>query len=394
MNNRVKAAFEKVGACVPHILLPRKGVEYRKFAVIACDQFSAQPEYWEEVRRYVGESPSALHMMLPEAWLDLQGEATTGRIVSCMNRYLSSGVFEDVGEGLVYVRRNTSGGIRKGLVIALDLDEYDYSKTAKSMIRATEDTVVERLPARIAVREKAPLEMPHVLVLLEDKLGLLDDCLERQREGDEVAYNFDLMQDGGHICGRLINKERDLLDIAAVLEKLRENSGDGFLYAMGDGNHSFAAAKARWEALKPTLTEAQRKNHPARYALCELVNLFDHGLTVEPIHRLLIGVDPQEVQRDLDFDAENPPSLQNLQPRLDAWLAEHPQARLEYIHGAEECRRLGEKPGHLAIVFDGFDRNSLFRVVREKGTFVRKSFSLGSAKEKRYYLECRRIDEA
>ena len=138
-------------------------------------------------------------MMLPEAWLDLQGEATTGRIVSCMNRYLSSGVLEDVGEGLVYVRRNTSGGIRKGLVLALDLDEYDYSKTAKSMIRATEDTVVERLPARIAVREKAPLEMPHVLVLLEDKLGLLDDCLERQREGEEVAYNFDLMQDGGHI---------------------------------------------------------------------------------------------------------------------------------------------------------------------------------------------------
>ncbi len=391
MDNEIKAAFQRVGAAVPRILLPGREIDYTKFAVIACDQYSAQPEYWQEVRRLVGDSPSALHMMLPEAWLSRQGEATTERIAGNMRRYLAQGVLEDRGESLVYVRRATTGGVRKGLVIALDLEQYDYARDAKSMIRATEDTVVERLPARIAVRERAPLEMPHVMVLLDDPQELLARCLERLCGADEPAYDFALMQHGGRISGRLIREKGALLAVAAALETLRERSGDNFVYAMGDGNHSFAAAKARWESLKGGLSEEEREDHPARYALCELVSLYDEGLSVEPIHRLLIGVDPQKVQQEVGFDALNPPSLQDLQPRLDAWLRTHPQARLEYIHGAQECRRLGDRPDRLAIVFDRFERESLFDVVREKGAFVRKSFSLGTADEKRFYLECRRI---
>ncbi|MEG0913475.1 MAG: DUF1015 domain-containing protein [Oscillospiraceae bacterium] len=386
-----KDIFAMVGAKVPRILLPRKGTKYDKFSVIACDQHSADPEYWQSVKDYVGDAPSALNMILPEAWLERQGEQTTDIITNTMRQYLDDGILEDRGECLISVHRTTDCGMRKGLMIALDLEQYDYSKNAKTLIRATEDTVVDRLPARIAVREKAPIEMPHVMVLINDRLNMLEGVIERNKEAYEVAYNFDLMKGGGHIRGRIIDKPQDLLDIAGVLETLYRQSEDGFMYAMGDGNHSFAAAKQRWEKLKPTLSSEQRQNHPARYAMAELVNIYDHGLGIEPIHRLLSGVNAMQVQREIKFDAANPPSLQELQPRLDRWLARHPEATLEYIHGEDECRRLGEAEGRMAIIFPKFDRESIFSIVREKGAFVRKSFSLGNANGKRYYLECRKI---
>ncbi len=389
----IQEMFAKVGVAIPKILLPGRGVKCEKFAVIACDQHSAEPEYWQKVEEIVGDAPSALRLMLPEAWLDRQ-EESTDKIVETMHSYLENNTFRELDEGLILVHRMTDSGMRKGLMLALDLEQYDFSKNAKTLIRATEDTVVERLPARVAVREKAPLEMPHVMVLIDDRMNLLGSVVEQNKEAYRVVYNFDLMLGGGHLRGRLINRQQDLRDIANALNTLLEQSGDGFLYAMGDGNHSFAAAKLYWDSIKESLTPEQRQHHPARYALAEIVNLYDRGLTVEPIHRLLMGVDPRQVQREIGFDAANPPSLQELQPKLDSWLAEHPQAKLEYIHGEEECRALAaQAPDRLAIIFPPFDRKSIFSVVREKGAFVRKSFSLGSANEKRYYLECRKIVE-
>lgn len=215
--------------------------------------------------------------------------------------------------------------------------------------------------------------------------------LADQAESLECLYDFTLMQGGGHSTGYRVDAPALLMQIADILKALKTQGGDNFLFAMGDGNHSFAAAKACWEALKPTLSPELQKTHPARWALAELVNLYDPALRFEPIHRLLYNVDPVEVQRTLDFDAAGPPDAQILQPKLDEWLKDHPEAELEYVHGAQECRALGDRPDRLAIVFSAFDRDSLFEVVRKNGAFVRKSFSMGEARDKRYYLECRKI---
>ncbi|MEG1773882.1 MAG: DUF1015 family protein, partial [Oscillospiraceae bacterium] len=208
----------------------------------------------------------------------------------------------------------------------------------------------------------------------------------------ECLYDFTLMQGGGHSAGWRVDAPRLLEAVAGVLAELKAQSGDGLLYAMGDGNHSFATAKACWDERKLSLSPEERERHPARWALVELVNLYDPALRFEPIHRVLLHVDPRRVQEEIGFDAEHPPSLQTLQPRLDAWLAVHREAELEYIHGARDCRDIAaQAPDRLAIVFPEFDKNSLFEVLRRDGAFARKSFSMGEARDKRYYLECRKI---
>ena len=384
-------AFAQVGAAVPRILLPADGVDLHRFSVIACDQFTSSPAYWERVEEIVGDAPSALRMVLPEAWLSRQNAATPRRIHDMMRRYLKGRVLTDAGEMLVYLRRRTSTGVRRGLVIALDLEQYDFSPSADGMIRATEGTVIERLPPRVAIRRGAPLELPHVMVLIDDRENRLMDRLEEQCDSLTCLYDFSLMQGGGHLEGYRVDDPKLLLEVAQQLELLRDQ-GNGFLYAMGDGNHSFAAAKACWEELRPTLSPEEQQTHPARWALAELVSLHDPALSFEPIHRVVMGVDPQQLQRELGFDAACPPDLQLLQPQLDRWLAGHPEASLEYVHGEEECRRLAaEAPDRLAIVFGPFDRRSLFETVQKHGCFVRKSFSMGEGRDKRYYLECRRI---
>lgn len=389
--NPFQAAFAEVGAAVPRILLPRPGTDLHRFSVIACDQFTSAPRYWETVEDIVGDAPSALRLMLPEIWLSQDNGGQIARINRTMRQYLGDRTLVEIGESLVFLRRRTSTGVRRGLLVALDLEQYDYRAGAKTMIRATEGTVVDRLPPRVEIRRGAPLEMPHVMVLIDDRENRLMDTLDARRSSLECLYDFSLMQGGGHLTGYRVDDPRLLLEVAEQLSALREQ-GDGFLYAMGDGNHSFAAAKACWEELKPSLTPAERERHPARWAMAELVSLHDPALAIEPIHRVLYGVDPAAVQREIGFDAACPPDAQVLQPMLDRWLAEHPEAGIDYVHGAEECRRAAQEASdRLAVVFPPFDRSSLFEVVREKGAFVRKSFSLGEGRDKRYYLECRRI---
>lgn len=390
MSSDAKARLAALGLRVPELLLPREDIDLTRFAVIACDQFSAEKDYWERVRALAGDAPSALHMILPEAWLR-DGEAHRAAIVPTMERYLREGVLRSIGEGMVFLKRQTSSGVRRGLVVAFDLEQYDYHEGTKPLLRPTEATVEARLPARLAIRQEAPLELPHVLVLFNDPTDALMDTLESLTEDRGALYDFELMERGGHLTGWELNGEADYALLADELERLRGEAADGMLFAMGDGNHSFAAAKLRWEQVKAALPEELREGHPARYALCELVNLYDRALPFEPIHRLVMGADGDALCRELGLDPAAPPPLQELQPRLDEWLQKHPEAELEYIHGADECRRLGRKPGNLAIVWESFDREGLFPWVAAHGPLCRKSFSLGHAEEKRYYLEARRI---
>ena len=390
MSRDVKKRLAALGLRVPELLLPRKDIDLSRYAVIACDQFSAEGEYWERVRANVGDAPSTLHMILPEAWLQ-NGEKHRKNIVPTMERYLQDGTLRSIGEGMVFLKRTTSSGIRRGLVVAFDLEQYDYHNGSETLLRPTEATVEARLPARVDIRRNAPLELPHVLVLFNDPTDALMDSLEKLTEKRPPLYDFELMECGGHLSGWKMSEDSDYVNLSEQLERLRTEAVGGMLYAMGDGNHSFAAAKLHWEQVKATLPPEAWEGHPARYALSELVNLYDKGLPFEPIHRLLMSVDAASVCQELELDPACPPPLQELQPRLDAWLAKHPEAELEYIHGAETCRRLGENPGSLALVWDSFDREGLFPWVAAHGPLCRKSFSLGHAEEKRYYLEARRI---
>lgn len=387
----IKQKLKAVGAYVPRILLPAKNVDYGKFSVIACDQFSAQPDYWNDVKSFVGESPSALNIILPEAFLSSESDETVNEINDVMRAYINGGVLEDIGEAFVFVERETSSGVRKGLVVALDLERYEFNKGAKSLIRATEETVVERLPSRIKIRNDAPLEIPHVMVLIDDKKNLLMGALDGKKDKLPLLYDFDLMLGSGKIKGYKVSDDESLSLVADALSILKNDSADGMLYAMGDGNHSFAAAKSCWDDIKKSLSEKEREDHPARYCLVELVNLYDEALRFEPIHRVLFNVDSEKLQREVGFDAENPPSLQELQPKLDAWLKKNPNAEIEYIHGEKDCREIGDAPDRLSIIFPDFEKDTLFDVVREKGSFVRKSFSMGHAKDKRFYLEAHKI---
>ena len=389
----MKTAKEKladVGAAVPRLLFPKEGINLQKFAVIACDQYSAQEEYWDAVRDFIGSAPSSLQLMMPEAWLGKE-PSHENAVPEHMRRYLADGTLREIGRGMMFLHRGTTTGVRRGLLLSLDLEQYDFAPDSSSLIRATEKTIQERLPARVAIRSKAPLEMPHIMVLLDDRENRLMGALDQIAAGRAPFYDFSLMMDSGSLKGWFLQEENIFDAVADILAQLKAQSRAGMLYAMGDGNHSFAAAKKHWDTRKAGLTAAQRESHPARFGLVELVNLYDPALVFEPIHRLLIGVDPHAVQRDLGFDAKNPPPLQKLQPQLDGWLDQHPQAQLEYIHGAEDCRRLGRAPDRLAIVWSKFDKESLFSDIARHGVLCRKSFSMGSAPDKRFYLECRKI---
>lgn len=380
----------QVGLSMPKLLLPARGIDLHKFSVIACDQFSAQPEYWDTTEDIIGDNPSALKIILPEARLGLNQNELIDSVHKTMEQYLNEKILTDCKESLVFVHRRTTSGIRRGLVVSLDLDCYDSSADAKTLVRATEGTIADRLPARTAIRRKAPLEIPHTMVLIDDRENLLMGMLDESLEAFELLYDFTLMQNGGHITGRRVDHPLLLQKIAEILQKLC-CQGDGMLYAVGDGNHSLAAAKQYWCEIKETLSLEMREKHPARYSMVELVNLHDPALVFEPIHRLICNADVATFWKEIGFDPLAIPDVEILQPALDAWLKKHPHAILDYIHGENECRTLAKKNDCIAIIFSSFDKNTLFERVRKSGALPRKSFSMGQARDKRYYLECRSI---
>lgn len=393
------------------ILLPREEL-LEKWAVIACDQFSSEPEYWAETERIVGGAPSALRLILPEAALESAGAERIGAIRGRMEEYLNSGVFREYKNAFVYVeRRLLDGSVRQGVVGMLDLEDYDYRAQAKTPVRATEETVTGRIPPRMQIRAGAALELPHVLLLCDDAEDLLIGLLSRQKAALPKLYDFELMQGGGHVAGWLVE--------GVVARKLRERletyaAGRELPFAVGDGNHSLATAKACWEALKRERPDEELSRHPARFALVELENLRSPAQRWEAIHRLVTGCGAkaliEAVRRELD-DGEGAPILcltggeeltiriggrdgrlpaARLQAALDAWLGEHP-GQIDYIHGEDALRSLSARADAVGFLLPVPDRERLFPAIAAGGVLPRKTFSIGSAREKRYYLEARKI---
>jgi len=412
------------------ILLPT-GCDFNKWAVVACDQYTSQPEYWQRVERCVGNAPSALHLILPESSLDGPSvETDIMDVTNTMSRYLREGVFQSCSDSLVYVERTlTSGKVRKGLVGMVDLEAYDYEPGSTSLIRATEGTVMARIPPRVAVRKNAPMELPHAILLCDDPHRTVIDPIGAQKDRMEPLYDFDLMEHSGHLRGWLLTSEQlgqvasaliALADPAAFRARYRlPQDTPVMLFAVGDGNHSLATAKACYEQQKSRVPQAQWPTLPARYALVELGNLHDPSLEFEPIHRLLFGVDPQEVLEALTaaFPGahEGPgeghtlrylhangtgsitvpsPNHQlevgTLQSFLDRWLAQH-RGKLDYIHGDEVLQGLAARPGNLGFLLPPMDKSRLFPTVIRDGVLPRKTFSMGQAADKRFYVEGRRI---
>ncbi len=431
-------SFEGLGIRPPEVLLP-KGCNWQKWAVIACDQYTSQPEYWQKVADFVGDDPSTLHIILPEIYLENENkQETIARINKNMDVYLND-VLEPCGEGFVFVRRQIGKGVLNGLVCMVDLEDYEYTKGSENLIRATEDTILERIPPRVEIRKDAKMESPHIILLFEDKDDILFKKLNAEKDEMQKLYDFDLMQDSGHIEGRLVPKDLEGY-IVETFANIKEKAGDPpFLFAVGDGNHSLATAKACYEQLKKDDGEDIAKGSPARYALVELVNIYDKALVFRPIHRVLFGVGAidcsaaltkiireqggedvscawyQSLRQAEDQIKKIPagshifrmytqdfigvlcvgkPSstieAATLQNALDVYL-EGTGVNIDYIHGDNAAQELGSMEGNLSFLLPTMDKASLFEAVRRDGRLVRKTFSMGEADDKRFYLECRKI---
>lgn len=393
------------------ILLP-KNADFSKWAVIACDQFTSQPEYWEEVGREVGDAPSTLHMILPEVLLP-GTDAQISAIHETMAEYLNTDVFAQYKDSYIYVERTLlDGSVRKGLVGALDLNCYDYHPDTVAPVRATEATVQERIPPRMRVRMGAPLEMPHVLLLCDDQKKSIIEPLAEQKENMEKVYDFTLCAGGGKIQGWCLGRE--LTEKVNTLIAVYEQEKTPLTYAVGDGNHSLATAKACYEALKAENPDMDLSNHPARYALVELENIHDEAQQFAPIHRVITGTNPGKVLAYLAtackgdeicpipwFSADTQGVLQLsiqpgqlplavLQQALDTYLAENP-GEIDYIHGDDVVRQLASREDSLGFLVPGIEKNCFFQSILNDGILPRKTFSMGHAQEKRYYLEARKI---
>lgn len=337
--------IEKLGIGIPRLLFPTG--DRTKWAVIACDQHTSEPEYWERVEEFTKDAPSSLNLMMPEAWLGREDKkAHQDNIPKMMEQYLAEEDLADIGEGFMFIHRQMSNGyFRRGLLVLLDLDKYEYAPGNKALCRATEGTVEERLPARIEIRKNASFEMPHAMVLVNDKANVLMGQLDVMVRNRKPYYNEELMEGGGTIRGWFIHKESEISIVLQALTVLRGASkfSDGMLYAVGDGNHSLAAAKKCGD----------------KYALVELVNIYDPAVEFHPIHRLL-----------------NP----------DGSVA-------DYIHGEEECKALAKAKGLTAKIMPDYPKDKLFKDVIKNGVLPKKTFSIGNAVDKRYYMECRLRDE-
>lgn len=396
------------------ILLPQ-GVDMEKWSVIACDQYTSQPEYWERVRAHVGSAPSTLHLVFPEVYLGGPGDgARIEAINGAMGGYLERGLFRRCPSSFILVERTLlDGSVRRGLVGKVDLEAYDYAAGSRSPIRATEGTVESRLPPRVRIRQNAALELPHVLALIDDPGRTVIEPAASRAASFETVYDFDLWE-GGHITGRLI-PERETGPVRQALAALfAKCAGPGDVaIPVGDGNHSLATAKACFERLRATLPREQWETHPARWALVELVNLRDDALQFQPVHRAVFGTDPAALLAalretwpgggfplecvaegkaetlDLSFPAGLLP-VDPLQRFLDAYLQDH-AGTLDYIHDDDALRALASKPGAVGFLLPPMEKAALTPTVRESGALPRKTFSLGHSCEKRYYLEARKI---
>ena len=395
--------FNKADILIPNV------EDLTKWSVVACDQYTSQPQYWERVAQFTGDEPSTLNLVYPEAFLS-EGEGRIEKINAEMKKYCDDGIFKEYKDCLIYIERTLPGGrVRKGILGAVDLEEYEFTKGAKSKIRATEGTVLSRIPPRVKIRENAPLELPHVILLIDDAEKKLIETVKTT----EKIYDFELMENGGHITGSLVSgKEAD--EFLNNLSEFAKNAADGLVFAVGDGNHSLATAKTCWDNLKNNLSEDERKVHPARFCLVEIENIHDDVLEFEPIHRALFDVDETDLlsamaekldisdkdnggqyiqyvkdgkAKDLYMgNATSPLAVGTLQKFLDDYGCE-----VDYIHGEDVVKELTEKNSTVGFLLPKPEKSALFKTVIEDGALPRKTFSMGEANEKRFYMEAKKI---
>lgn len=412
------------------ILIPKNTVNMEKWSVVACDQYTSEPEYWDEVINNVGDAPSSLSLILPELYLENSDVAERiDKIHASMENYLTNGIFDEYKDAMVYVERVQSNGIvRKGIIGAIDLEKYDFSKGSTSEVRATEATVIERIPPRIKVRQGAPLELPHIMILIDDPDFTVIEPAGENKDTLTKIYDSQLMQGGGSICGYLLGNDAQekindalcaLGDADAFNKKYNLENSPVLLYAMGDGNHSLATAKEFYEQLKKADPDKDLSNHPARYALAEIVNLHSDALEFEAIHRLVYDIDYAKLISELNdtlalSDTESEQyftytcngeekkvfigntssnlSVGSLQNFLDAYIKEN-GGKIDYIHGTDTVKSLAEKHNGIAFILPDMNKSQLFPTVIKDGALPRKTFSMGHAADKRYYIEARKIAE-
>ena len=431
--------LEDLGLRIPEILLP-KNIDLSTWSVIACDQYTQDKDYWKNVEEKAGNKPSTLNLILPEVYLGSPDKADRiKKIRQSMKEYLDTGVFADAKKCFIYLERKTAFcRTRKGLVAQIDLETYEWKPFSKANIRATEATIVERIPPRMEIRKGAALELPHIMLLVNDKDDLLVGA-NKPTDGRAPIYDGDLMANGGHITGWALESKVDIEGVEKALNLIAEKNaspdGSTFLFAVGDGNHSLATAKAVWDEYKKEHPED--KDSPVRYALIEIVNIYDTGLTFEPIHRVIFNIDNEALIKKLAeklngnikalddadkvikavkdswanfgffyLDSEGKQknvlletkikelAVARLQPEIDAFLKELPdqsKAEIDYIHGTDEVLKLGSKENSLGILLPPIAKDSFFETINGRGPLPRKSFSMGEADEKRFYLECRRL---
>ena len=433
----MNSIYKDIAVAAPKILLPKKGTDLSKWAVIACDQFTSEPKYWEDVENIVGEAPSTLRMFLPEVFLEKetpeQIDQRLSNITASITKYIDEGILTELDPGFILLDRKTKyNDSRKGLMLALDLEQYDFTPGNKSRIRATEGTVLSRIPPRVRIRERAPIEMPHIMVLINDpEKTVIEPAFDAlSKDSANLVYDTDLMMEGGHIRGFFAKEDSDVAKtIVSALSALLSASGDGFLFAVGDGNHSLATAKKHWENVRETLPESERETHPARYCLVEIVNIHDNGLQFEPIHRVTFGLTKEKLMEEArayfssqeiafkdagsfvkegtsdgsqtilvtdgseDFTMvigkpAHTLAVGSLQGFLDSIESEN--IHTDYIHGEDSVRSLAASD-KLGFLLPDVSKNSFFETISKEGVFPRKTFSMGEAVEKRYYLEAKKI---
>jgi hypothetical protein len=443
--------YESIGLGIPEVLLPRAGVDPTKWAVIACDQYTSEPEYWAKAAAVVGDAPSTLNLIYPEVFLhepEADKAARIARIRETMARYLAQGLLR-TEEGIVYVERRTGGHTRRGLVVCLDLEAYDYRKGSSTLIRATEGTILDRIPPRVRIRDGAPIESPHIMVLIDDPADTVIGPLAAAKDRMPRLYDFELMLGSGRLAGYRIADPAVEAGIVRSLSTLAESSAFAsryglpeatsvLLYAMGDGNHSLATAKTIWETTKEKAADKTAVlASPLRYAMVELVNLHDPALVFEPIHRVVFGIAPgrdlpaeakatfggraghipmccEHIMKEtveeqsgrphkigtvspagfgmLEIDASGPNlPVGSLQGFLDEFIISGGAREIDYIHGTASTISLGAKPGNMGFILPAMRKEDLFKTVILDGVTPRKTFSMGEAWEKRFYMEARRL---
>ncbi len=422
---------QEMGFQLPRVLLPAENVNLVKWACVACDQYTSQPDYWKSVEKFVGSAPSMLRITLPEVYLE--EEDVHARIVAMketMRDYIDNGTLVQLPQGIVLTERHLKGKLRKGILLAMDLEQYDYRIENKPQLRATEQTVLSRIPPRAEIRRGAAVELPHILLMMDDEKDSVIGPLHMQRNTFPKLYDFELMMDGGRIEGWLVDKPKILDEMTAALAQLPRH--DNMLFCVGDGNHSLATAKAIWEETKEELTQEEQQDHPLRYALCEIINLRDKAVEFMPIHRVLFGVNAtacvqfvverlrergrkakvifgrwrKEIEHDGTFqipflyrdgagkivieDPQHPLAIGEVQEIFEEYLEQSGQG-IDYIHGDDAFMELAKQYDNLGFYFEAMEKQSFFDMIVKCGVLPKKTFSLGEAEEKRYYLEGRML---